>query len=140
MKTIEQTIRQVLDASIKGDPMDAEKAIMEYANQNDNIIHLEQERMEWSLKTFPEATAMSSIQHLKREIREVEEHLEVFGLHNEEELTEEYTDCLKCLFDSAGRAGISPEQIFKAFAIKLAKNKARTWTKNADNSYSHVKS
>jgi hypothetical protein len=40
---------------------------------------------------------------------------------------------------SAGRHGISAEQIIAAFKTKLAKNKARQWARNADNTYSHVK-
>lgn len=52
---------------------------------------------------------------------------------------EEYADALMCLFDSAGRQGILPENIFRAFAKKLKVNKARKWIKNPDNTYSHVK-
>ena len=52
---------------------------------------------------------------------------------------EEYADALMCLFDSAGREGVSVEDIFKAFKVKLSKNKKRTWKKNSNNSYSHVK-
>lgn len=44
-----------------------------------------------------------------------------------------------CLFDSAGRAGVSVEDIFEAFALKLEINKTRTWIKNPDNTYSHKK-
>jgi len=101
------------------------------------IIELEAERLEWSLKTFPEATAVSSLRKLEGEIKEVEKELE--DILNEDELIEEYADCLMCLFDSAGRVRIYPEHIFEAFEKKLAKNKARTWKKNPDNSYSHVK-
>jgi NTP pyrophosphatase (non-canonical NTP hydrolase) len=105
-----------------------------------NIIQLEAERLEWSLVTFPEATSTSSLRKLEAEIKEVEAHLEILAFDRDNEaLTEEFADCLKCLFDSAGRAGILPETIFKAFEKKLIKNKSRTWIKNPDNSYSHVK-
>jgi hypothetical protein len=98
------------------------------------LIELEAERLAWSLDIFKDATPVSSLRKLEGEIKEVEADL-VTGI----DPTEEYADCLMCLFDSAGRAGISVEAITQAFARKLEKNKARTWVKNPDNSYSHVK-
>lgn len=103
------------------------------------IQELEAERLEWSLKNFPAATPFSSLQKLKSEITEVEKELGGPNTRNWINLTEEYADCLMCLFDSAGRACITPDDIFKAFAAKLIKNKERVWVKNADNTYSHVK-
>ncbi len=99
-----------------------------------DIIKLEQERMEWSLKTFPEADAISSLRKLESEIKEIEVDI-VEGHRN----PMEYADALMCLFDSAGRHGIGPGEIFDCFEKKLAINKARVWKKNPDNSYSHVK-
>lgn len=101
-----------------------------------NIIELEKERLAWSLKTFPEATPYSSLQKLKEEIKEIETDIENGAVNS---INEEYADALMCLFDSAGRLGITPEIIFDAFEKKLAKNKAREWVKNPDNTYSHVK-
>lgn len=109
-----------------------------------SIIELEAERLEWSLKTFPEATPRSSMLKLQSEANEV---LKEIGRLEEcpdsddglGDLTEEYADCLMCLFDSAGRAGVSIVEIFEAFEEKLEVNKSRKWIKNADNSYSHVK-
>lgn len=103
-----------------------------------NIEKLEAERMAWALETFPEATAYSSLQKLKEEIKEVEEDLHRPNPKGVQTLFE-YADCLMCLFDSAGRAGFKPNQIFEAFALKLKKNKSRTWVKNSNNTYSHVK-
>ncbi len=102
------------------------------------IIELEKERLEWSLKNFPEATAKSSLLKLLDEIGEVGKELDMPNA-TLYPLTEEYADCLMCLFDSAGRAGVTPEDIFKAFEVKLEKNKKRKWQKNPDNTYSHVK-
>lgn len=109
------------------------------------IQELEEERFEWSLKTFPEATALSSLKKLISEIKEVHSeiaYLEEFpdGDEGLEKLSLEYADCLMCLFDSAQRAGLTPNEIFESFKEKLEINKARTWIKNEDNSYSHVKS
>jgi hypothetical protein len=99
-----------------------------------NIIELEKERLEWSLKTFTEATPISSLRKLESEIEEIEVDI-VEGVKN----PYEYADALMCLFDSAGRQGIYPEEIFAAFYHKLKINKSREWVKNPDNSYSHVK-
>lgn len=101
-----------------------------------NIIELEAERMAWSIKTFPEATAISSLRKLEGEVEETE--IDIINGHRE---PLEYADMLMCLFDSAGRQDkpITPQEIFDAFEKKLKINKARTWVKNIDNTYSHVK-
>jgi hypothetical protein len=99
-----------------------------------NIIELEKERLEWSLKTFPEATPISSLRKLESEIEEIE--VDIVEGHRE---PLEYADALMCLFDCAGRQGISVEEIFEAFEKKFEINKNRIWKKNPDNSYSHVK-
>jgi hypothetical protein len=99
-----------------------------------NLSELEKERLEWSLVTFPEATPIASLRKLESEIKEIEVNL-VKGFRD----PVEYADALMCLLDSAGRAGISVEEILSAFEFKLALNKARKWKKNPDNSYSHIK-
>ena len=101
-----------------------------------DIIKLEEERLEWSLKTFPNATALSSLLKLKGEADEI-----IADIEDNKREVEEYADCLMCLFDSAGRQNIpiTPEEIFEAFAKKLEINKNRTWVENPDHSYSHVK-
>lgn len=101
---------------------------------NLNIEELERQRMEWSLVTFKDATAISSLRKLEEEIKEIEADI-VDG----KKRPEEYADALMCLFDSAGRHGISVQEIFQAYAIKFYTNKNRTWIKNPDNTYSHVK-
>lgn len=106
-----------------------------------SIIELEQERFEWSLKNFPEATAHSSLLKLKEETIEIEEHLIKWKEQGwlDLKIADEYADGLMCLFDSAGRAGLTPQDIFDAFELKLKINKERKWIKNPDNTYSHVK-
>jgi hypothetical protein len=98
------------------------------------LEELENERLQWSLKTFPEATAISSLRKLEEEIKEIEA-----DILEGKKVPEEYADALMCLFDSAGRHGISVHEIISAFAIKLIKNKNRKWVKNPDNTYSHIK-
>jgi hypothetical protein len=99
-----------------------------------DLIQLEKQRFEWSLKTFPEATAKSSLKKLKEEIKEIKSDMKA-GVKN----PEEYADALMCLFDSAGRDGIPVEAIVNAFAKKFEINKNRQWIKNPDNTYSHIK-
>lgn len=101
---------------------------------NKHIIQLEAERLAWSLKTFPEATSISSLRKLETEIKEIESDI-LAGIRQ----PEEYADALMCLFDSAGRQGIFPEEIYEEYAKKFEINKNRKWVKNPDNSYSHVK-
>lgn len=100
--------------------------------QTFNIIELENERLEWSLKTFPEATATSSLFKLAEEAAEIAADIE-----NGKREPEEYADALMCLLDSAGRQGISVQEILIAYRSKLDINKQRKWIKNPDNTYSH---
>lgn len=109
-----------------------------------DIIKLEKERLEWSLKQFPEATPRSSMLKLKEEVKEVLKEISVLekfpdGDGGLADLCMEYADCLMCLFDSAGRAGVSVEEIIESFQEKFNINKDRVWKKNPDNTYSHVK-
>jgi hypothetical protein len=101
-----------------------------------NIIELENRRLKWSKITFKEATSISSLRKCESEIKEIESDIE-----NKVRRPEEYADALMCLFDSAGRQEnpITVEEIFEAFEKKLTINENRKWTKNSDNSYSHVK-
>lgn len=105
------------------------------------LEELELERFEWSLKTFPEATAISSLIKAEEEGKEIEDALFLYqvGEITLEELAEEYADRIMCDLDSAERAGVSVTMLRDSFEKKLQKNKAREWVKNADNTYSHVK-
>ncbi len=91
--------------------------------------------VEFALGTFKKASALSSLKKLSEEIQEVAHEIQ----HGHENLVEEYADCFMCLFDSAARMKITPIQIKEAFARKLKINKSRTWIKNPDDTYSHVK-
>lgn len=99
-----------------------------------NLLELENERLAWSLKTFPEATAISSLRKAEEEIKEIEEDINN-GICN----PIEYADALMALLDSAGRNGIRTIEILIAFQEKLKINKKRKWIKNPDNTYSHIK-
>lgn len=99
-----------------------------------DLLEIEKERMDWALATFPESTAQSSLNKCREEIREIEADIQ-----NGRKNPEEYADAMMCLFDSAGRQGITPEDILMAYYSKLQVNKRRKWSKNPDNSYSHLK-
>lgn len=100
-----------------------------------SIIELEKERLEWSKKTFPEATPESCLKKLEEEIAEIRCDMSL-GVAR----AEEYADALMCLLDSAGRQEITVEMIIEEFASKFYINKQRKWIKNPDNTYSHVRS
>jgi hypothetical protein len=109
-----------------------------------SIEQLESERFQWSLKTFPNATAESSLIKAKRELKEAIMELDIYkaGVKTplcKDKLAKEYVDTIMCIFDSAARAGISVTDIRDAYAEKLAINKSRKWIQNPDRTYSHVK-
>lgn len=101
--------------------------------------------VEWSSKTFPESTMYSSLIHARKEIYEIESALHEIEkrIFIERKVTSfddvryEYVDALMCIIDSANRAGIRPLELMDAFQDKLEINKARTWIKNNDGTYSH---
>lgn len=101
------------------------------------LEELEAERFKWSLEKFPDTTVGAGLVKAMDEIQEV--ILAVREKASKDELSEEYVDAIMCLLDSAARAGIYIGDIRDAYEKKLAKNKARTWKKNDDNTYSHVK-
>lgn len=118
---------------------DVTKYIKFVKNKMENkksIFELEEERYAWSLATFPEASALGSLKKLKEEVSEIE-----VNISEGERDVMEYADCLMCLFDSARRQEnpITIQEIFDAFEHKLEINKKRTWVKNGNGSYSHVK-
>lgn len=100
----------------------------------DSFIELENARLAWSKKVFCEATPVSSLRKCEKEIEEIEA-----DIVNDHLNPVEYADAIMCLFDSAGRRGISAAEILDAYKAKFIINKNRTWKKNPDNSYSHVK-
>lgn len=114
--------------------INATNTIKEWFGITSDIISLEHERMAWSLKTFPEATEISSLEKAKDEIEEIR-----YNICHDIKDPVEYADAIMCLFDSAGRNGIPPEAIVNAYRDKIKINKSRVWKKNANNTYSHVK-
>lgn len=85
--------------------------------------------LEFSRATFLNATALSSLRKLKKELEE---------LHDSWDL-DEYVDCFLCLIDSADRQGYTMEQIIEGMVHKTGINRQRRWFENPDHSYSHLK-
>ncbi|WP_026755056.1 dATP/dGTP pyrophosphohydrolase domain-containing protein [Sediminibacter sp. Hel_I_10] len=99
-----------------------------------DIIALEKVRFNWSLETFPEATPQGSLAKAKEELQEI-----LAEISKGRRDPEEYADAIMCIFDIAGRMGINASVVMLYYANKIQKNKQRTWIKNPDNSYSHIK-
>ena len=98
-----------------------------------DLISLEADRVAWSRQTFPDATAMGCLEHVRKEITEIEEALRQ-GLP----VAVEYADAIMLLLDSAARAGIDCRQVLQAYKDKIEVNKKRNWQKDGDGDYKHV--
>lgn len=81
----------------------------------DPTANLFDEIHEWQLATFPEASALSKFEHLKREIAELGEDITK---------PSEIADCMLLLIGLAKIQGINP---IAAMREKLAVNKSRKW-------------
>ncbi len=91
---------------------------------------------EFSMKAFPEATAISTLSKLTEEVQEV--MIEIAFQGNDGNLLTEYADCFLCLVDSIRRSGFTCEELIMEMYRKTQKNKTRSWIKNPDNTYSHT--
>jgi len=133
IEKVHETAREIYD-KVKGYPVQHR-----HMTVHDNALSLMEEvRMAWSLKTFPDATPLGALEKCREELMEVEVILK-HNPHHLDDLATEYADALMCLMDSAQRAGLTVGDIFNAYNAKMEVNKARTWHKNTDNSYSHNK-
>jgi hypothetical protein len=73
-------------------------------------------------KTFPEATPLSCINHLKEEIGELEESIEIGVLRKLE-----IADCFMLLFGICHTSGMKYEDIVSAIDLKHKINLKRKW-------------
>jgi NTP pyrophosphatase (non-canonical NTP hydrolase) len=88
----------------------------------------------WQVKTFPESTPLAKLEHLKKEIEEVERALRYNDSKDILEL--ELADCALLLF---GIAGLKEVDLIKACKKKLKINKKRKWNKPVNGVYFHKK-
>jgi hypothetical protein len=96
---------------------------------------------EWQLVTFPDATPISELKHLEKEITELINELALDNwIPDEDAIKKEYADCFALLFGSAFVYGLSMADIAKAMAEKLEVNKKRKWgTPDKDGGVYHIK-
>lgn len=128
--------------------------IEQYTEKQVDIRDIIKRYNEWSEKQFPDSTAISSLNGLKRECDECINDIDTLEIYcknyNECNTGEdfdylfnnariEYADCLIYLIDSARRFGLSIDSLFSAMDEKLQINKERNWKINDDKSYSHIK-
>jgi hypothetical protein len=73
---------------------------------------------EWSRRTFGPGFRMGVVEHIRKELKEIE--ADPFSL-------EEWNDVMILAIDGALRAGHSPEDIAEGLAAKQSKNEARQW-------------
>lgn len=95
----------------------------------------------FSLRTFVDSSAKSSLKHLRREILETEELLSIDQTRSVDraKLVKEYADMILCIISSAIRVGFNSWAIVYAMDKKAKINAKRKWTNNGDGTYSHVK-
>lgn len=85
----------------------------------------------WQKKTFPDATALSKIAHLKKELPELEEAIKNDWPNTAAVM--EFADCFFLLFGSAASAGLDYETIIAGIEQKFEINKSRKWGKPDEN-------
>jgi len=78
-----------------------------------------QRQLEWSAETFGPSVRRGVIDHIKKELKEVEES----GLTD----VEEWIDIMILAIDGAWRGGGTPQQIIKAYKEKMERNFQREW-------------
>lgn len=99
-----------------------------------DAAHLAHQR-EWSEATFGPQTCRGVIDHIRKELTEIEQDPLDVG---------EWVDVIILAFDGALRSGAEPQEIIDAIKAKQAKNEARTWpdwrTMSADEAIEHDRS
>lgn len=78
---------------------------------------------EWQNKTFGHATALSKVEHLKQEVKELRNDLKVNSSH----ARLEFADCFILLFGAAASYGYEYEDIQCIIAEKMDINIHRKW-------------
>ena len=77
----------------------------------------------WQKETFPNATAMSKLHHLKEEIEELQSDLENKRFYR----NLEFADCFLLLFGCAAADGFTYEAICDSIEQKMELNFKRKW-------------
>jgi hypothetical protein len=100
-----------------------------------DAVHLQRQK-EWSSETFGPGVRPGVVEHIRKELVEVEES-DYCDLG-------EWVDVIILALDGAWRMGAEPQQIIDAIKAKQARNEARSWpdwrTASADHAIEHVRS
>jgi len=96
---------------------------------------------EWQKKTFPQATTISKLHHLKQEVEELFKAIEYLDPEDpEDHVKPEFADCFLLLFGAAKAYGMTYEEITKCIEDKFEINKLRKWGEaDKDGVVNHVK-
>ena len=97
---------------------------------------------DWQNKTFKKATAISKLNHLTLEVKELASELikRNHGIPNNEALLFELADCQILIAGIIDKSGFDYQDICKAIEDKMEKNKKRQWEKpNEHGIYFHKK-
>lgn len=90
---------------------------------------------DWQNKTFPKATMLSCVKHLKKEVQELRESIE-----NQNPDRIELADCTMLLAATAVRMGLTYEDWQNAIAEKFSIARQRMWKEpNSEGFQEHVK-
>jgi len=96
----------------------------------------------WQNSTFLNATAISKMNHLVLEVKELAAELikQNHGIPNRKELLFELADCQILLAGIVDKAGFNYDDVVDAIDKKMEKNKNRQWNKpNEHGVYLHKK-
>ena len=96
-----------------------------------DVNDLQYDLKSWTEKQFPSRNMRSILNHLRKEIAELEEAPDDIM---------EFADCFMLLFDAASYQGLHMSDIWRAMGEKLEINKARKWGKpNSEGFVEHIK-
>jgi len=85
----------------------------------------------WQIETFPSATSLSKLHHLKQETLELIEAINssVIPCPGNVYVRREYADCFMLLLGAATKDGFTANNIIEAIREKHEINKKRKWGK-----------
>ena len=82
----------------------------------------------WAGKTFPQQTSYSKMEHMKKEVEELQHELALAN-RSREMILEETADIVILFLNYLVLERISFYRLYKSCKMKMKKNKARKWSK-----------
>lgn len=94
---------------------------------------------EWQNKIFRDASPISCLKHLGKEVKETSTG--IFHEHSRHEVETEFADCYILLLQAAKRYGMTFETLHQRAVDKMEINRARKWSEpNSDGVVEHIRS